>query len=588
MKKRILCLFLAIFMLVGTCAALTACGGDGDKDCTHVNEDADGKCDKCGETIKHKHKDDDEDGKCDVCSKDMSEEEEVIEYPWADDDPVELLFQMTHNSDVSQNPSGCERYLAGEDPNAIEEIDDMVADRNSEAEYETNVAPVYQYYLDVDEYGWGECIEKILTIVNSGTTKDAPDVYCNFTYDLVGASLKGAFANLKNTELKNGNYFEFLDEDYDETVDNRGYMYDYMNSTTLSQEKVYILASDYFLDLIRSFFIVPVNIKLLESVDDPLLTVDKNGDGVFTIDDFYEEVKEKKWTYNKVAAYSAAIYENTGEANPAEDIEDVLGFAVGWGGVFASGVIYSTDITIISKEWDDSKGDYVYDYPTDSPQLYELFDNLSTLVNSTGVAVIKSGADVNKYGSDCRIAVRNRFCDNKVLFGSIILVGALEYEAYQKLKGSSGFGVVPVPLYHEVAADSTETYLTSIHNNARPGAIAKNTQHFAECTAFLNYQSTHSNDILNKYYNENLQYNIAGGASGTVEMLQYIRLNVRSAFDKTFEDAIGVFNADQSSRWHHILSVNDYDHDIRADYQSKISTKKERIQTLYNEYPKLP
>ncbi len=587
MKKRILCLILAIVMVIGSCAVLSACKGGGDKTCEHVNTDGDGKCDKCGETIKHKHADDDGDEKCDVCSKDMSEAEETIEYPWADEDPIPLLFQMTHNSDVSQNPSGCERYLAGEDINAIEEIDDMVSDRNSEAEYETNVAPKYQYYLDVDEYGWGQCIEKILTIVNSGTTKDAPDVYCNFTYDLVGASLKGAFANLKNTELKNGNYFEFLDEDYDEAVDNRGYMYDYMNSTTLSLEKVYILASDYFLDLIRSFFIVPVNIELLESIDKPGLTDDLNGDGVYTIDDFYTEVKDRKWTYTRVAEYSAAIYDDTGKTNPAEDIEDVLGFALAWGGVLASGLIYSTDIKIINKDWDDSIGDYVYDYPSECEELYTLFDNLKTLVASTGVTVIKDDPNQSKYGGDCRIAVRNRFCDNQILFGSVILVGALEYDAYQKLKGASGFGVVPVPLYHDDLRED-ETYLTSIHNNARPGAIARNTQHFAECTAFLNYQSTHSTEILNKYYNENLQYNIAGGASGTVEMLQYIRLNVRSAFDKTFEDAIGVFNADQGSRWHHILSVQNYSYDIRTDYQRLIGTKKDRIKTLYNEYPKLP
>ncbi len=579
-------------MIVGACASLSACGDDGpDKECEHVNEDRDGKCDKCGETIKHKHKDAG-DGKCEVCNKDMSEvdDDETVDYPWADQDPVPLLFQFTHNSDGQQNPSGCERYLAGEDVNAIEEIDDMVSDRNSDAEYVTNVAPKYQYYLDVPEYTWGQCIEKILTVVNSNTTKDAPDVYCNFTYDLVGASLKGAFANLKNTELGHGNYFEFLDEDYDENVDNRGYMYEYMESTTLSLEKVYILASDYFLDLIRSFFIVPVNIGMLESISDPNVAIDSDGDGAFTIDDFYQEVREKKWTYDRVAEYSAAIYSNTGEGNAQEDIEDVLGFALAVGGLPASGVVYTTNIKIINKDWSDEKGDYIYDYPSECKELYDLFDNLRALLGKTGVAVIgQDDPNVSKYGGDCRIAVRNRFCDNKVLFGSIILVGALEYDAYQKLKKDSGFGVVPVPLYHEVAAGSDETYLTSIHNDARPGAIARNTQHYGECTAFLNYQSTHSNEILNKYYNEKLQYNIADGSQGTVEMLQYIRLNVRSAFDKTFEDAQGVFNNDAGSRWHQILEVNGYIYeDIRGKYASLIGEKKERIQRLYLEYPKLP
>ena len=601
MKKKILCLFLTILMLVGSMSILTACGGGGgDEDpddpcaetCAKIDEDKNCKCDNCKKKIAHKDSDGDE--KCDVCSKDLSEEaaDEFPTVEWIDDDPIDLFFMMSKASDGQQNPSGCQRYLAGEDTTKRENIDDEVSTRNSDAEYYTNVKVSYDYYPDVSEYGWGDCIEIMFGNVSSGA-REVPDMYCNFTYDMVGASLKGTFHNLKNKELDQGNFFSFLDEDYDENVDDRGYMYEYMQSTTLSLHKMYILASDYFLDLIRAFFIVPVNIELLESAG-MRITGDLNEDGKFTIDDFYEEVNLKKWNYQKVMDYSAEVFRNTGTSNAGEDIEDVLGFALAQGGLAPSGILYSTDITIISKEWSDEKGDYVYTYPSESEELYTLFDNIKTLVTSPGVVYVSSVGEYNdpnitKYGSNPRSAVRTRFCDNKILFGGIIVLGALEYQEYQTLKDASGFGVVPVPLYHNVSYEDTESYNTAIHNNARPGGIARSTRYFTACTAFLDYQSTHSTHILDEYYDYNLQYQVVDGeVDGTVEMLRYIRNNVRSAFDKTFEDAFCVYNAQEAHRWHHILAINGYQWDIRTDYNTYRPEKQEFLEALYNEYPKLP
>ena len=556
--------------------------------CVKKNDDQDGKCDYCGKVIQHKCIDDNGDKKCDVCSKRIKEEEEEDDYPpvaWKDDEPIKLFFMMTKNTDNKLNPSGCERYLAGEDNSVTENIDSQVATRNYNAAYKTNVEVSYSYYDDVTEYGWGKCIEIIYKNVESGSTT-APDMYCNFTYDMVGASIKGSFANLKNTTLDRGNYFQFLDDDYDETVDNKGYMFDYMQSTTLSEEKMYILASDYFIDLVRSFFIVPVDISLLETYGDGI-TADYDGNGKITIDDFYEEVNEKKWTYQKVIDYSAKVYYNEGTTNAGEDIEDLLGFALAQDGLTASGVLYSTNITVIEKPSADN--DYQYSYPAEGGNLQELFDNVKKLVDAKGVVSIADDSLSKKYGATPSIAIRNRFCESKILFGGVIVLGALEFDAYQRLKENSGFGVVPVPLYHEVAPDSDENYLTSIHNNARPGGIAKNTKNFSACTAFLDYQSTHSTDILTEYYDYNLQYNVVDGAvEGTVTMLQYIRKNVRSAFDKTFEDAVGVYGADKKIRWHTLLEQNSYSYDIRTTYTTHAGTKQGFLNKLYAEYPKLP
>ncbi len=585
MKKRIFCLLLAVLMLVGVAGAFTSCGdGPGDDKCTsHVDANKDNKCDECGEKMltKCSHEDADEDGKCDKCEKDMTGgggDDEIVEYPWADDDPVQLLFQMTHASNLQNLSSGCQRFLAGEDPNAIEEIDTMVADRNAMAVYETNVNVTYQYYDDVPEYDMKATIDVMHADVFSNSSKSIPDMYCNFQYDLIGASLKGVFANLKSTKYSGANYFEFLEDgwvqEYDEDEYSVGYMYEYMKSTSLNEDKIYILASDYFIDLVRAFYVIPVHVGLLEA-SGAEITGDLNNDGKFTIDDFYEEVKQKKWTFNKVIEYGAKVYDDTNK-DGAKGFGDTLAMAIA-----KAGGSPTHNIEII--EWDDERNHYVY--PDEAPDLYEYYDQLANLMTQPGIAYISS----NTLGIKSQpLAVRHEFCENRVLFGGIIRVGALEYQAYQELKEGAGFGVVPSPLYHEVEEGSDEIYVTGIANNSRPGAISSATKKFAECTAFLNYQSefrgddndVDSNDILNYYYNIKLQYEVADGSKGTVDMLRYIRHNVRSAFDQTMEDSIAIYSGNSNLKWGYLATNANLQLDLRPDYGSLAAEKTGYLKTL--------
>lgn len=604
--KKIICLFLAIFMLVGACAALTACGGGGD-DGTHtcVDNTHDGKCDDCGKPVEGgttctSHKDENGDGKCD--NEGCGETIQVkVEYPW---DDASIVFQMTHNSSGQSLPSGCERYMAGEDLTAVTYLDTMVDQRNADAYINTKVSVTYKYYGDVSGHGWGENITPIYETIYYNAP-GAPDLYCNFVYDMVGVSLKGMFANLLSTKYKYSgtgeylNYFEFDDEDYladleADRTDDRGFMPEYMWSTTLSKNKVYMLSSDYFIDMVRAFFVIPVNVALLESgtmIKD--ITGDLDEDQDYTLNDFYAQVLDNKWTYDVMSAYCAAVYQPYSQNQSGIDLRDTLGFACGDSGKSATGFVYTTNITIIHKEYDAASDDYKYWFPTESQGLNDLAAALSRLFTTTGVTLVTKTHTPNykDYGDNANIAIRTRFCDNKILFGDLILLGALEYDAYQELKKSSGFGVVPVPLYHDVAEGSDESYLTTLHNVGRVGAIAYNTDVFAQCTAFLNYQSTHSTDILDEYYESRLQYDVAGGNNnkGTVKVLQFIRKNVRSAFDKTMEDAIGVQNKTSSERWHSILVNNDYLlTDFTKHYSSLYQKKQEELESLVQQFYTLP
>ncbi len=606
MKKKIVCLLLAMMMIVGCIGVLASCGG-GDKTCTeHVDADKDNKCDVCGETItaNHRHTDSNKDNKCDVCGKAMGGNEATIDYPW---DETQLLFQMTKNSNQNELSSCCDRYLAGEWDKDTDDLDLLVGERNAAAELETKVSVRYEYYGNTDEYGWSDAVLKINEQVSSSSVKDIPDMFCNFVYDMVAASLNSNFANLFSTVrggntytdedygVAGGNYFEFVKDDYLEegqywpdAEKDRGYMYEYMRSTTLSKTKMYILASDYFTDMVRAFFITPVNIALLEQVGMGI-TGDLDGDNKFTLDDFYAAVKNNEWTYDLVAEYSAAIFSNaSNETNLT--LNGTVGFALPVGGLPASGILYSTNITVVQRNPDPETGDFIYNYPDQNPDLAAMAKALGTLMTKPGVIAPVSDDISKQYGENGKplLAVRTRFCDNYVLFGGIECVGALEELEYQELKTNTGFGVVPVPMYKTPGADDTTTYLTSIHNVGRPGAIARTTTKFPQCTAFLNYQSTHSDEILNTYYETRLQYGAAGGETGTVEMLDFIRNNVRSAFDKTTEDAIGYKFSTDNIRWHSCLSRDGYNCNIIEDYNKSIGQKKEyltKLQASYDNYP---
>ena len=607
MKNRIIALLLAMVLLV---LCLASCGGDDNK--------VDGPGGEGG-------------------MGGGGGEEETSEYPWK---KTNLIFQMTENSNYQELPSTCRRYLAGdvEGVEDISTIDSWVSDRNEEALKKTNVTVSYEYLPDTPAYAWAQNINLITEEVKA---KEAgrPDIYCNFVYDMVAASLQSAFANLLSTTMyKDGhelagadhNYFEFTDPTF--VDDGTGYMIEYMRSLTLSKFKMYCLSSDYFTDMVRAFLVVPVNIYLLETLtatsepglynSDRVETLDSDGnvETNYTIEDFYQLVNDMEWNYNTLAAFSEAITLDGEGGDDGIDLNDTIGFALGSGsGLSAAGMLYTTSITIIDRVYDADKGDYTYSYPYmqmhttggtvsferdpngTHDELITFCANLTDLFNTKGVIAVPAGSA----GEDLQ-SIRDRFATNNVLFGGVICLGSLEYDQYKDMNGAggTGYGIVPVPLYRANYVDAatgetkTDKYLTQIHNLGRIGAISYTTEKFSQCTAYLNYQSTNSTDILNEYYDYKLQYDVVGTeVKGNVEMLKYIRKNVRSSFDKAFEDALGRFydatdDKSMAEQWHTMIKSASFKlsgPDMTAQYDEVTPKKAWRLYNLeMSIYPGLP
>ena len=549
-------------------------------------------------------------------------------YPW---NTTTIKIQLTDNSNRMELPSCARRYLAGDLSKTTDRsttIDDYIKQRNDAALEATNVKVVYEYLADTDAYSWGNNIDTIDSEIRS-KDPSRPDMYCNFIYDLVAVSLKGSFANLySSTMYKDGhelagiehNYFEFAqDPGYFDS--GNGYMYEYMRSLTLSKYKMYCLASDYTIDVVRAFLVIPVNISLLETLytdnstdflKDRVETFDEdiNVKTNYTIEDFYALVNDMEWTYETLAKFADKItVDNSGESGI--DLRDTVGFALGTSsGLPASGMLYTTSIPIINRYYDVDKGDYTYSYPgtvnvggssfamyeDGTPDdLIEFCQNLTSLMNTWGVITVSnSDARSTGYGDTDLAAIRQRFADGNVLFGGIVTLGSLEYDEYKDMNkdGKKGYGIVPVPLYR---SDSYDQYLTHISNVGKIMAISYTTEKFSQCTAYLNYQSTHSTEILNEYYDYKLAYDVGTGVTGNVEMLRYIRYNVRSSFDSVFEDVLAQFYSATdanaiSEKWHQMLKAADFKLENIEHQYSIIAPKKATF--LYDlenyVYPYLP
>ena len=522
-----------------------------------------------------------------------------------------LIFELSLNGNKNELSSQVKRYYAGEDDRFHAEIDDEIAARNELAETTTNVDVLYDYTpTDTENYTWGKNVERIQTLVNSGAA-EIPDMYCNFSYDLTCAALKGVFANLYSTSHGEGNnYFEFAKEGYlaeyeaalegsESSFDSsigKGYFFDYMRSLSLSDDKMYCLASDYCTDLVRAFLVVPVNIKLMGEIGVSHSTGDLNNDQTFNIADFYELVWDGDFTYDAVAKLSEAIYAD--ENNDTErNFGDKLGFAAGYtgSGLTASGILYTTSVSIITNtpHTDASGKEYAFSYSATNEALGQFADALNNLFTKTGVVAVGSD-DVKRENPQANTeleGIRSSFAQNMILFGGVIAVGSLEDNVYQEMRDDigGGFGIAPVPLYK-----AGDEYLTLVHNIARIIAISRTTSKFEQCSAFLNYQSTNSADIIDAYYNEELVSKVNTGAAGgeNVKMLNYIRNHVRNCFDKTYEDAVSRYKMTEdqdalSKRWHEILARGQFRvTNIRSQYESLYGEKQRFLEDIIDEWKK--
>lgn len=523
-------------------------------------------------------------------------------YSWSQTD---VLFEMNEHSNQDELESGVRRYYAGADVDATQDIDTAIRNRNKLAGQNAKVTPKYTYLADGNkEYGWGANVGRIQQLTNVGGS-NCPDVFVNFAYDLTCAQIRGCFANLLDKSYANGNHFYFANnaipetDNYFDSQAGMGYFYEYMKSLSLTPDtKLYCLGSNYCVDLVRSFIVIPVNVEMMNGITSletkDGLAGDRDHDGDHDIVDFYNLVWNNEWTYNVLAAYSNAVFRgNLTESAKTDFADEKIGFILGVNsGLSGAAMLYTSSVQIITKVGNE------YVYPETNPGLTEFADALAKLMtdNATkGICTVdrETAKRYDAAASTELIGIRHKFAKNGILFGGTIMVGSLEDTDYQEMRKGSGFGVVPVPLYKAYEED-VNYYQTLVHNMARIVAIAECSTEKSQASAYLDYQSRNSADILEEYYTGQLAAKVGGVAGeNNVRMLTYIRNHVRSCFDKTFEDAIADYKGDTDSnalmnRWHYRLQSEGFVlPSISTMYTSLRGDKQEDLKDIYEQWNSL-
>ena len=592
MKKKILAMLLILCMAVTALASCGECKHEkytngvcdtcGEK-CTHSAGYADEKCKACGTACTHTysngtcsacgkvctaHTYDSETGKCTICNKacahagvaagsicgecgfrvsggTVQAPDRTKNYAWTT--PQTFVFQLNLATSEKELGDLTKRYMAGVDGENTA-VDRAVLQRNGAAISKTKVTPNYAYVNDgTNGYGWGGYCHKISTIIKTHVDGESPDAFSGFAWDMTFAANLGNLTNLYTKNRGSGsyegkNYFTFTEADYNPAVTgDEGYNFDFMRATSpVPDTHLYVYASNYNIDLIRAMYCIPVSLELLSTIDIADSTGDRDTDGDFDIDDFYAMISAGQFTYENFAILTSAVFDNTSGATTAT-LNDTLGFAISITmGLSSAGFAYSQPFEYVAST-DGAIPTYTVD--VENAELFAMYDEAEKFFTASGIGRFSDNEESKQVGvSGAGMGIRTRFSQDKILFGGVICVGALDYEQYQNME--SGFGVAPLPTYKTSGTDIT-VYSTAIHNLARVIGLSKASTKFVQCSAYFDYQALNSTVVMNQYY-RTLQYTTVGGRSYNVEMLNALRDNITENNRDQYVSMVAMYDYSQA------------------------------------------
>ena len=482
---------------------------------------------------------------------------------------------------VSKN----DKYVAG--PDSVEEgvtpeIQVMIYERNRAANELLGTTVSYSYWSDL---GWDAQWGRIETLVK-GLDPDSPDVFVDMIFDLGVATTKGLFKDLYSLP---GSYFDFGAD---------GWMDEWMDSMSLTGDRAYIMAGDYFLDVMRAMGVLPFNMTMMDANAEALASAilpagESLAQGEELSARFFDFVEEGNWTWDTLTKLSAAIWKDE-DGDHQDSIGDRLGF-LGSGRTNMSSSLYlysnGADLFDVVEKIEDPTSEYngkrwIY-YPDDPGVLGDMFDAIFALFDGKGTMAPNfpnEGATALEPGLAYHWI---KFGQGETLFAGCCVLGALEDDAFQQM--TDLYSVVPIP-----KLNASGGYNTVIHNVGDAGAINVNTNpdKAKAISAFLQYCTVHSGDIREEFLQIVTKYRTTVYNQGTDRMFNLIYSRIVDGRDKSIEDMMRKGNGTTNYRWHVLLMQgNEYTHDssfLATQYAAAKTAKQAYLDDLLALWYTLP
>ena len=380
---------------------------------------------------------------------------------------VKFSISASQDKEVTFGPADV--YLQGPDSVSTDEVLKKVVARNAKIEKDLNIEVEY----DTTDLTYDKVLEDIQLKVQ-GSATDAPDLYNNDMYGLNRAIIAGCLMNLANPLDGKGNeqtsYFNFDDE---------GWNYEFMQGATFDSNKVYILAGDYYLDMIRMAWVLYVNKTMFNNNASALGAKDAN--------EFYQYVLAGIWDYEMLTDMCSAIWKDTGKDRDKADLEDErVGLAINhiadWIFPAATGL---TPFYINEDGKAESLSD-IYEYNLMGTAFRDIYKS-----GGTGEGI---------YWQQEVLSSTEAFMNGNFLFAQSVL-GELESDELRNVSFEKG--LVPFPKYD---AGRQEEYHTMVHDQTELGAVLVTTRSFARASAFMQYANELSEDVVTEYYEFSLKF----------------------------------------------------------------------------------
>ena len=389
-------------------------------------------------------------------------------------------------------------YLRGPDDTATtDEVLKKVITRNEKVESDLGLSVEY-LEVDVDDVR-----DDIKTRV-LGSSTDAPDVYNNDMSPLNFSIPEGYLTNVLNPIDKNGNemisYFDF---------ENEAWNYGFMSECTLDKNKVYILAGDYHIDLIRMAYVLFVNKTMFNQNAAAL--------GFEDINAFYRYVLGGVWDYDMLTGMCEKIWQDNGSVkNKADENDGRLGMLINKTVYFI--FIPSTNIhTFYMNE--DGK-----------PTLISDIDEMNRMGQKVReIWTQETTGDGIYFKTDLNCI--DMFMQNRALFTPSLL-GELESDEFREANFDKG--LVPLPKYD---VGRQEEYYTMMNVGAELSCILVNAPSFTRASAYLQYINEQSADVLTEYYELSLKFKYNEDPI-IRKMIDLVRDTIDSPFGMHFENVI--------------------------------------------------
>ena len=423
-----LSLLLALLMLLSVAAVFTGCGET--QEGPAVDQTGNSTANTEGETIEEDHRFD------------------GVNYNGRP-------FRIYTSTNVSTMGKGNSNFLiegTGETDGGL--VNDAVLERNIQVE---DLLGVELEFTQID-LNYNEVAADIRRFTTSGT--DEYDLVINDIY---------AYAEL----LIEGNFRNVLDEDCVFDFERPYWYKDYMDDLRLVDGYQYVLAGDYFIDILRDAHLLLLNKQIY------LDHYNRKAD------ELYDVVTNFEWTYEKMNEIITDMYTDK-NLNGTKDKGDQFGFMEPefWGGSIPFSV--SGNPTFISRDEDG--------YPTvvlhEGDRANQLANAMSTLFNNESTSV----------GLTLDNELLTAFTQDECLIVGYQRLGSLENAILRQMEGDAA--VLPYPMLFA----SDKKYTTSAHDTTEMGAIMATSTDLAFISTVVEVLNRETAKILIPvYYKECLQ-----------------------------------------------------------------------------------